>query len=294
MYGMKPLRIVVWLVLWCCVVGVGAEDIRFVIQQYQPDMSQGLIYISKRDMTLTLADSTGRVVSVYPMACGRSIGPKTQRGDNCTPEGVFSLQQIQDAHTWGHDFHDGKGFIRHAYGPYFLRLKTGFSGIGIHGTHDPASIGTRATEGCIRLENSDVERLQKQVALGMTVIIGPEAGQQPVVPVEVHRPISLEEQQRTIAALEQQQAEQAVAEVEPQDEVVADNAPAEAVTVTTAAANPIAAATEEATVTEEAAAAEATAAVEEPTQEAANEADDVQVEYHYWTPEEIEALARGE
>jgi hypothetical protein len=33
----------------------------------------------------------------------------------------------------------------------------GHQGIGIHGTHDDNSIRTRATEGCIRLKNEDLE-----------------------------------------------------------------------------------------------------------------------------------------
>ncbi len=153
-----------------------AEDLQKVISHYRPDMSKGLIYISKVDMTLTLLDANGQVVVSYPMACGRNKGHKQRKGDMRTPEGKFSLQQIQDAHTWTHDFGDGKGVIKGAYGPCFMRLRTGFNGIGIHGTHDPKSIGTRATEGCIRLENKNVEALSKKVTLGMTVIIGPENG----------------------------------------------------------------------------------------------------------------------
>lgn len=90
-----------------------------------------------------------------------------------TPEGLFSVQQIQDASAWTHDFGDGKGEIRGAYGSHFIRLKTpGHRGIGIHGTHDPASIGTRATEGCVRLNNSDLlELVKKYVYVGMPVVI---------------------------------------------------------------------------------------------------------------------------
>lgn len=70
-------------------------------------------------------------------------------------------------------FGDGKGEIRGAYGSHFIRLKTpGHCGIGIHGTHDPASIGTRATEGCVRLNNSDLlELVKKYVYVGMPVVI---------------------------------------------------------------------------------------------------------------------------
>ena len=167
---------------------VFAEDLHSVIEYYRPEMSQGFIYISKVDMTLTLVNSQGDSVITYPIACGRNVGQKTTRGDLKTPEGHFLLQKIHDASSWGHDFHDGKGFIRHAYGPYFLRLKTGFQGIGIHGTHAPESIGTRATEGCIRLDNKDIADLEPRVNLGMPVIIGPEQGVEQLIAGDVPRP----------------------------------------------------------------------------------------------------------
>ena len=110
---------------------------------------------------------------VLTVLSGRALGNKEKPGDMKTPEGLFSVQQIQDASAWTHDFGDGKGEIRGAYGSHFIRLKTpGHCGIGIHGTHDPASIGTRATEGCVRLNNSDLlELVKKYVYVGMPVVI---------------------------------------------------------------------------------------------------------------------------
>ena len=171
---LKKILCVAMAFVWA--IATWAENLKTVMSYYQPEMSKGFIFISKVDMTLTLVNSQGDVVVTYPMACGKNKGTKTTKGDYKTPEGHFLLQQIHDASAWGHNFNDGKGFIRHAYGPYFLRLKTGFQGIGIHGTHAPESIGTRATEGCIRLENSTLESLVPLVKLGMPVIIGPEQG----------------------------------------------------------------------------------------------------------------------
>ena len=129
------------------------------------------IVISKQDMKLRRYDFKGNILEEYPIACGRNYGNKKKRGDNRTPEGVFTVQQIQNASTWTHDFGDGKGEIKGAYGSHFIRLKTGFQGIGIHGTHAPESIGTRATEGCIRLKNEDLLKLVKNVTIDMVVII---------------------------------------------------------------------------------------------------------------------------
>lgn len=167
---------------------VWSEDLKTVMSYYKPEMAKGFIFISKVDMTLTLVNSQGQIVVTYPIACGQNLGQKTTKGDHKTPEGHFLLQNIHEASTWGHDFHDGKGFIPHAYGPYFLRLQTGFQGIGIHGTHAPESIGTRATEGCIRLDNDNVAALERQVRLGMPVIIGPESGVESLIARHVPSP----------------------------------------------------------------------------------------------------------
>jgi lipoprotein-anchoring transpeptidase ErfK/SrfK len=62
--------------------------------------------------------------------------------------------------------------IEKAYGPWFIRLKTGWKGIGIHGTHAPSSIGKNDTEGCIRLRNEElVELKNNQIKIGMPVVI---------------------------------------------------------------------------------------------------------------------------
>lgn len=108
----------------------------------------------------------------YDIAVGKNKGQKLQPGDMRTPTGRFYVRQIQDSSAWKHDFGDGKGPIRGAYGPYFIRLDTGrWQGIGIHGTHDPGSIGTGATEGCIRLKNRDVKELRRIVKIGTPVLI---------------------------------------------------------------------------------------------------------------------------
>lgn len=112
------------------------------------------------------------VIKAYGIAVGKNPGQKERAGDCRTPEGNFTVQQIQNAGSWTHDFKDGKGVIMGAYGPWFIRLKTGWNGIGIHGTHDPGSIGTDVTEGCIRLQNKDVEELKKQyIKVGLPVVI---------------------------------------------------------------------------------------------------------------------------
>ncbi len=136
-----------------------------------PSSGKYSLHISKRTYTLTLLRD-GEPVREYGIAVGRNSGDKQRVGDCRTPTGNFKITMIQDAKTWTHDFHDGKGKIKGAYGPYFMRLDAkGWQGIGIHGTHDPASIGTNATEGCIRLNNADLVELRRYAYPRMPVII---------------------------------------------------------------------------------------------------------------------------
>lgn len=133
-----------------------------------------LIIIDKEKMRLKVIGLDGETKASFGIACGKGMGNKQGKGDNRTPEGIFRIQDIQNSSSWKHDFGDGKGEIAGAYGPWFIRLQTDpHKGIGIHGTHDPNSIGTRATEGCIRLNNKDVEKLKEMVYCGLNVVVLP-------------------------------------------------------------------------------------------------------------------------
>ncbi|MDR1741545.1 MAG: L,D-transpeptidase [Synergistaceae bacterium] len=108
---------------------------------------------------------------VYEIAIGKNKGNKERAGDNRTPDGVFTVESIEDSRAWTHDFQDGRGEIAGAYGPWFIRLKTGWQGIGIHGTHDPDSRGAMVSEGCVRMLNGELEELRAFVRPNMKVVI---------------------------------------------------------------------------------------------------------------------------
>lgn len=129
------------------------------------------ISIDKGDFTLKLLGN-GKLLHTFPIATGKNSGDKQRVGDMRTPNGDFVIDDICEASSWPHDFGDGKGVIPNAYGPWFLSIETpGWTGIGIHGTHDPASIGTMASEGCLRMYNEDVALLKKFVKMGTKVHI---------------------------------------------------------------------------------------------------------------------------
>ena len=131
------------------------------------------IFVSKKDLMLPVVSESNDTLFRCPIACGENFGNKTRTGDRKTPEGSFKITKMYDATSWKHDFGDGQGVRLGAYGPLFFRLNVpGFNDIGIHGTIFPESIGTRSSEGCVRLHNEDIVKLYRYCYIGMPVIIG--------------------------------------------------------------------------------------------------------------------------
>lgn len=137
---------------------------------WEPDY----ILIDKGRMTLKVYDTRGVIRMKFPIGVGINPGNKKRKGDHRTPEGEFKVIAIQPSSGWTHNFNDGKGVIKGCYGPWFIRLRTPVSDhIGIHGTHLPETIGSRCTEGCVRLHNEDVAKLKEKTKVGMLVKIVP-------------------------------------------------------------------------------------------------------------------------
>lgn len=91
---------------------------------------------------------SGVLIKQYPIAVGKRETP--------TPVGVFTVinKQLDPG------------------GPYGTRwLGLSKKGYGIHGTNAPDSIGTMASNGCIRMFNSDIEELFDATNTGTTVRI---------------------------------------------------------------------------------------------------------------------------
>ena len=151
------------------------EKLPTLAEQYK--MNADFILIKKSEFKLYAVDAKGNIVAAYGCALGLNPGQKEKSGDMKTPDGVFPIDEILDASYWTHAFNDGKGEIPGAYGPWFISLDTTelsggrWSGIGIHGTHAPESIGTRASEGCVRLNNADIVKLKQFARVGMKVVI---------------------------------------------------------------------------------------------------------------------------
>jgi lipoprotein-anchoring transpeptidase ErfK/SrfK len=140
-----------------------------------PAFAQKHIVISKEKLQLYVINEHNDTIFTRPVACGKNLGNKTMAGDCKTPEGEFKIKKIYNSTSWKHDFGDGMGRRKGAYGPLFFRLNVpGFNDIGIHGTIFPESIGTRSSEGCVRMRNEDIKALYPHCHIGMKVIIEPD------------------------------------------------------------------------------------------------------------------------
>jgi len=128
-----------------------------------------VITIDQSSFTLRLFKKF-RVIKRYGVAVGMPAYP--------TPTGLFSLQSKQINPTWTAPSSPWAGEMagqQVAGGAPDNPLRARWMGVsgavGIHGTGQPWSIGTRASHGCIRMTVPDVIDLFKRVEVGTPVLI---------------------------------------------------------------------------------------------------------------------------
>lgn len=118
------------------------------------------VLVDKSQNTLALK-SNDEIIKTYNVATGTN---------NSTPVGMFKITTKLVNPTWYK-----AGAVVPADSPENI-LGTRWLGFdiasyGIHGTTDPASIGTQATAGCVRMHNAEVEELYSLLPIGTEVTI---------------------------------------------------------------------------------------------------------------------------
>ena len=106
--------------------------------------------------------SDKELLKTYPVATGREGHP--------TPRGSFTIDTKLENPVW----YKAGVTLPHGSPDNILGSRwLGFSlaGYGIHGTTLPETVGTNASEGCVRMYNRDVEEVFSIVPAGTTVTI---------------------------------------------------------------------------------------------------------------------------
>jgi L,D-transpeptidase ErfK/SrfK len=130
-------------------------------QEARPVVRRIVVSIPDRKLALIEGD---RVVRLYPVAVGAAATP--------SPSGSFTVVGRVTHPAWygpGQVVPPGK---KNPLGTRWIGLS--IKGYGIHGTSNPRSIGRRASHGCIRLRNVDVEELFELVTVGDAVELSAE------------------------------------------------------------------------------------------------------------------------
>jgi hypothetical protein len=112
-----------------------------------------------------------RFAKSYGVAVGQPAYP--------TPNGLFSIADKAVNPTWNVPDSPWAGALRNesvpggsSANPLKARWMGIVNGVGIHGTAEDWSIGSRASHGCIRMHVADVIDLYPRVPVGTPVLIG--------------------------------------------------------------------------------------------------------------------------
>ena len=143
-----------------------------------PAVTADSVVIEKAARRLTLYHR-GEPVRMYAVALGRNpVGDKVQRGDNRTPEGVFSIEARNPFSKFYKALRISYPDARHAQ----LAAKMGVSAGGdimIHGlAKNIAKLGAGHrfkdwTEGCVAVTNDEIDEIFRAVPVGTPVEIKP-------------------------------------------------------------------------------------------------------------------------
>lgn len=104
----------------------------------------------------------GQPVASYPVGIGRERYP--------TPGGTFYMMELLRPP-------DPKGpygtrtYVLNGFSAILKSFNGGAGSLGIHGTNEPATVGTDVSHGCIRMRNSDIEAIAAILPLGTPVRI---------------------------------------------------------------------------------------------------------------------------
>lgn len=155
-------------VTWRCIArinGIDRPELVRVNRKLKILKGPRQMLIDKSEFLMALFVN-GDFIKQYPIGHGKR---------NKTPTGDFVIDEMLIQPTW---YPPEGGVIKygekgHLIGSRWLGFKDrpGATGLGIHGTSDPKSIGTMCSNGCIRMHDTDVIELYDLTTPGAGVTI---------------------------------------------------------------------------------------------------------------------------
>jgi L,D-transpeptidase ErfK/SrfK len=140
-----------------------------------PAKFRGGIVINTPELRLYFFRPDGRTLDTYPVAMGRpgwrtplmktSVLEKEKDPTWDVPESIHNYMYTAHGINLPDRVPPGP---RNPLGNYALNIGSGYL---IHGNNQPATIGTYASSGCIRMHNKDIAELFPRVPLGTAVYI---------------------------------------------------------------------------------------------------------------------------
>jgi lipoprotein-anchoring transpeptidase ErfK/SrfK len=137
-----------------------------------PEFALRSIYVSVEDKMLDLYDGP-RLIASFPITPGSSALPAPPGVWNII--GIFTLPEFRWDEAMLEHGRRSANFFQIPPGPRnpvgILWCGLNKTGIGIHGTNTPETIGRAASHGCIRLANWDAIKFSTMVTTGLPVTI---------------------------------------------------------------------------------------------------------------------------
>lgn len=159
-------------------------SLQYLIDSLAIDPSDLFIRIDKSDYTLTVRTDEQLVKTFGVVFGGNPVDDKLREGDQCTPEGEFTIQDLYPHRKWSKflwiDYPTADSWKKHntAKAQGLIPEDAAIGGeIGIHGVPEgyDHAIEHRQnwTLGCISMTNEAVDELYPFARKGMRVIIVP-------------------------------------------------------------------------------------------------------------------------
>ena len=141
--------------------------------QFQPDQRNAVVVDTTKSRLYLFENDNGlaRYVGDYYISSGKAGAEKNREGDQKTPLGVYFVTANLPKSQLS-DFY-GSGAYPISYpNEWDRQLGKDGSGIWLHGVpSDTYSRPPRASNGCVVLSNPDIERIGKQLQIGLTPVI---------------------------------------------------------------------------------------------------------------------------